>query len=660
MQKSSNSLFFGWWLVLLCASALLIFSGFSWPFGKGQGTRKVASSKEQGSKTTSESASVSTPARRSSSGGIHDPQSTSDESWYPFTLAEKMDPDSPMNIGKLVLDPPAGKHGFLKTKGNQFVFEDGTPARFWGTNLVMGACFPSHKDAEMMADRLAFFGFNAVRLAHLDFYFEPRGIFEDIAPAYKDPQMKPTTRLSEKQLEKLDYLIYQLKKRGIYIDIILLCARHFTEADGVKDATQLGMAAKPVSMFDPKLIELQKQYAKTLLTHKNKYTGLEYRDDPAIAFVEITNENSLVKQYESGKLAILPDYYKNRLEQKRQEWFKEKGTKIGTPEDLKNFYMDLQTKYFDEITRFLKSDLDVHSPITGIGGFQKWADIKTQKSCDYFDFHKYWDHPTFPENAWDQNNFMIRNNSVFGSNGLGIVDSLTKTNPGTKPFVISEWNHCYPNEFAYESPLLLASTAVKENWSALFQFAFKHGPPSHTEMRYNYFDIMANPQQLLLHQISSVMINQRYLAIPSPDLQNVAITQTELLEGAVGYIAGKEINLNQTSFKSDRNGAVLFFSADMTPLKTSKTIILITLGQVKNKNSYWSSENKFHWGDTEILLQKISLQLSLKRKNKLTIYRLNNVGFKSNKIGEISENGKTVISAESPWFELIEESSSDL
>jgi hypothetical protein len=95
--------------------------------------------------------------------------------------------------------------------------------------------------------------------------------------------MKKTGVLSKKQLDKLDYLIYQLKIRGIYIDINLLVSRHFTEADGIKHAKELGMAAKPASMFDPKLIELQKQYAKNLLTHLNPYTKLRYCDDPAIA-----------------------------------------------------------------------------------------------------------------------------------------------------------------------------------------------------------------------------------------------------------------------------------------------------------------------------------------------------------------------------------------
>ena len=223
------------------------------------------------------------------------------DQWFPYYFpsdpAKAPDyqgvPSSVFNAGKEVLDPPAGKHGFVKVKDGHFYFEDGTRAKFWGTNLCFSACFPDKKEAEIIAKRIAYFGFNAVRLHHMDFYFEPNGIFEDVSPAVKDKQLKPTGHLSPRQLDKLDYLIYQLKQRGIYININLLVSRHFTKGDGVAGAEKLGMAAKPVCMFDKRLIELQKKYAKELLTHFNPYTKLRYCDDPAICLVEIVNESTL-------------------------------------------------------------------------------------------------------------------------------------------------------------------------------------------------------------------------------------------------------------------------------------------------------------------------------------------------------------------------------
>ena len=62
------------------------------------------------------------------------------------------------------LDKPAGVHGGVRTRGERFVFEDGTPIRFWGTNLCYAASAPPKADAEYTAARFAKYGVNAVRM----------------------------------------------------------------------------------------------------------------------------------------------------------------------------------------------------------------------------------------------------------------------------------------------------------------------------------------------------------------------------------------------------------------------------------------------------------------------------------------------------------------
>ncbi|MBI4603067.1 MAG: hypothetical protein HY721_14005 [Planctomycetes bacterium] len=48
-----------------------------------------------------------------------------------------------------------------------------------------------------------------------------------------------------------------------------------------------------VGLFHPELIEAHRRYAAGLLTHRNPYTGRRYVDEPALAMVEVTNEDSL-------------------------------------------------------------------------------------------------------------------------------------------------------------------------------------------------------------------------------------------------------------------------------------------------------------------------------------------------------------------------------
>ncbi len=510
---------------------------------------------------------------------------SSDDSseWYPFYFPEKLDLGSPLNIGKLVLDAPAGKHGFVKVKDGHFYFEDGTRAKFWGTNLCFSACFPDKKQAEMLAKRIAYFGFNAVRLHHMDWGFEPMGIFEDICPAHKNPQMKKTGVLSKAQMDKLDYLIYQLKICGIYIDMNLLVSRHFTEADGIKDAGKLGMAAKPYSMFDPKLIELQKQYAKELLTHYNKYTKLRYCDDPAIALIEIINETSL-KAFNPIKA---PKYYRSQL---------------GI---LKMFsYSTIEKKYFDSMVSFLKEKLGIKVPITG----SQNTDIAVQESCDFIDKHRYWDHPRFPNKSWDINDFVINNKSMLLDENLGFIRKLIEIRPENKPFTLTEWNHCLPNQYAYEMPIVLAAEALKNNFDGLFQFAFSHGwqeAPVFDNI-HGYFDTIANPQKLILTSLGGLIFLKEE-NIESSFKEGIFTVDSPRLNAAVGFIKNKPLTLGQFTITADQNGAVAL-------LKNGNKYILFAVSEVKNTGSGWDSKGKFNWGKAPVVLRRINVKIQYNNK----------------------------------------------
>ena len=227
---------------------------------------------------------------------------------------------------RFLLDPPAGKHGPLTVREGHFYFADGTRARFWGTNLSGEGCFPPKEVAPRLADRLARFGFNLVRFHGLDARWG-RTIFDK---SYPDTQ-----HFDPEQVDRLDYLIAQLEQRGIYVNLNLHVGRKFTEADGVPQAEWLAYA-KYCTIFDPRLIELQKQYARQLLTHRNPYTGRTYAEDPAVVIVELTNENSLFGGWVRGHLrgkqttrpasgwTDIPPYYGEELTRFFNEWLRQR------------------------------------------------------------------------------------------------------------------------------------------------------------------------------------------------------------------------------------------------------------------------------------------------------------------------------------------------
>ena len=219
---------------------------------------------------------------------------------------------------------PAGVHGGIIAKNGHFVETNtGNRVRFLGTNFAGKEAFPSHADAEKVAARIAKLGINLVRLHHIDNsdWGQDAGLWDY---AYPDRQ-----HLSAVQLDKLDYFVAQLKKNGVYVNINLHVSRTFSPADGFPASVSRlsDLFDKRVDEFDPRMIQLQKNYARDLLTHINPYTHLPYTADPAVAVVEINNENSLVGDpWETlgAGLDTLPEPFRGELAGQWNDWLTKK------------------------------------------------------------------------------------------------------------------------------------------------------------------------------------------------------------------------------------------------------------------------------------------------------------------------------------------------
>lgn len=244
--------------------------------------------------------------------------------WFPFNMP--WDDDSPnVTNMKHLLDAPAGKHGYLKVAADgHFYFENqpGVRARFNGVTITAGANFPDRALAPGIAARMARFGINMVRVTFQD-YIPPFGLF-------KEP-LSSTRELDPAQLDKLDWFLHQLKLRGIYVHLDFLSARPFLEGDGVANHLPT-LGQKIGTLFDPTLVELQREFIEKLLTHVNPYTSLAYKDDPAIPLAILANENAIFL----GWVAWMPDkafysptcgdcltpYYATRLDGLYNSWLK--------------------------------------------------------------------------------------------------------------------------------------------------------------------------------------------------------------------------------------------------------------------------------------------------------------------------------------------------
>ncbi|MEW6357145.1 MAG: carbohydrate binding domain-containing protein [Planctomycetota bacterium] len=239
-------------------------------------------------------------------------------SLFPFVLPWDDATPGIVNVSEW-LHKPAGKLGHIRADADGHLYAGAERIRFFGVDLSFSANFPQKEHAEKVAARMAKFGINIVRFHIMDMRRFPDGIFARDGHNTRD--------FDPEALDRLDYFTDQLKRNGIYVYLCLLNYRPFNAADGLpKEIERLNGTAYQdrhvVGFFNATMLELQKEYARQLLAHHNPYMDATYAKDPAVAFVEINNENGLIHAWLWGKVDELPDVFQSELKGRWNDWLR--------------------------------------------------------------------------------------------------------------------------------------------------------------------------------------------------------------------------------------------------------------------------------------------------------------------------------------------------
>ncbi len=365
---------------------------------------------------------------------------------------------------------PAGKHGFMKAQGDNFYFEDGTLAKFWGVMFNGGANFPEHDYAKKVARRLAMAGVNIVRIHQLDAEWCVPNIYQ----MYAGPRVQNTRDLCEESFDRLDYLIYCLKEEGIYMTIDMVTYRKFKTGDGVKHAELLGDAARFYSMYDRPMIDLQKEYMDKMWNHYNPYTKLCYKDDPAFVMCTICNENNLFYDSSVRKNFVRIPYYDNMFRDLFAEWLKEKGIEydaygcdlFAMDETMTQFKLELSEKYYNEMMDHMKS-IGVKIPCVVTNWLHCNAEVYLSRLSDYTDMHKY-----VSDWHWGEHEKVSYHKPM--TTGEPQLGNMARVKVHGKPVFFSEWDMTWPNSYRATAVPHFAAIACLQNWSGMTEHTYAY------------------------------------------------------------------------------------------------------------------------------------------------------------------------------------------
>jgi hypothetical protein len=219
-------------------------------------------------------------------------------------------------------EPAAGQRGFVTVNPEgDFLFGDGTPARFWAVNFEPRGVF-TDEDFAYAARFLAKRGVNMVRWHGFlnpkvpgsnAFHQPPVGPDEPLTA-----EIPPLDELDRDQRELSWRIVAAMRREGIYLTLSPYWAVNFKHAHrfGLPAGVQTDRDAQGLLFFEPRMQAAYKQWLRDWLLAPNPYTGIPLARDPAVAVIQFQNEDSLL----FGSADFMSPEAKHLLTQRFGEW----------------------------------------------------------------------------------------------------------------------------------------------------------------------------------------------------------------------------------------------------------------------------------------------------------------------------------------------------
>ncbi len=515
-----------------------------------------------------------------------------DSEWYTFK--------STGSKGESVI----GLEDWLQLDGRVSMKDDkllagGRPIRLWGANTNFGANAPEKQIADQRADFFAKYGLNLARLHKLT--GAGWAGFGDPASALK---------FDKDGIDRFDYYTNALRTRGIRYSFSAVFKFRvgpedrdripfFDEAFKVKRRGGVKGDAYGLVQASPELQELVIEQMVKLLKHRNPYSKLTYADDPALVYIEMLNEENLYFYSSMGAILKVPTL-KKQFARQFSDWLKKKygshaklvdawgkgaldgfGKKsfpnehlnkgniypVGNPwffapEQLNGsqsrfkqrlidtmvFFHDVQVAFFEKYKTAMRQagfkGFFVGSNWQAGSGVGHLLNLHSDAHIGMIDRHNYFGGGKKKRGPFNHKSLLAKPGMGFFGSGLQQV--------ADRPFMLSEWIHVMPNEWAGEGPIVVAAYGLGlQGWDAATIFTQRKGgtnsiAPTMFESPWDF----GKPNIITLYPAISRMILRGDVS-EAKTIGKLRVNVNDLRQGKLGFDAKVIQDADVKEFSTD-------------------------------------------------------------------------------------------------------------
>jgi hypothetical protein len=410
-----------------------------------------------------------------------------DKSWWTFSYpAGRSDAGSLIDL-RFLNEHFAGENGFihLSVDGNSFVNTKGKTVRFWACNGGSLANEFNDQKLDSLARFLAKMGVNIIRY------------HAAINPHGKNTKI---TDVDTTEARNIWRCVAAMKRQGIYTVISPFWPANGHMGGWIPEEWGVdGYSGKDdlwaVLFFSDRLQEGYKAWVKYLYTTPNPYTKVALKDEPAVAIIQVENEDSpffwTMSNIKPALAKVVGVQFSKWLREKYGPEPDIKDTMALLPiynmtlppraddksrlHDQVEFYTIKQRAFYDDMVHYYRDVLGCRQLINGnnwrTASQSRLLDLErwTNSGADVLAVNKYFD----PQHKGPNAGWRIDPGDFYGSpsalkNPADLPTNIKQV--AGHPMLVTESGWNLPNKYQTEGPLLVAAYGSLTGLDAFFWF----------------------------------------------------------------------------------------------------------------------------------------------------------------------------------------------